>query len=994
MQTDGKIVLGGQFTAMGGATRNRIARVHADGSLDTDFNPNANDRVNGMAVQADGKILLGGVFTSVGGTTRNHIARLNADGTLDPGFDPDANDIVDSVAVQSDGRILFGGQFTSVKGVARKYLARVNADGSLDTAFNINADGIAYSLAPQADGKILLGGYFKDIGGIARTNLARLSSDGTLDPSFNAYANEAVYSLAVQADGKILVGGLFTSVSGTTRNRIARLHADGSLDLDFNPGADGEVFGVASQADGAILVGGNFSTVGGAAHARIARLLNDPAPQTLSVLDATRVQWLRGGSAPEVEQVTFDLSLNGGSSWTALGGGLRVPGGWARTGLSLPASGSIRARGRAAAGHLNSSSSLIEQVAEYVSPVVPPTVVTQPANRTVFAGESATFSVVAIGTEPLAYQWRFNGAAIPGATAPTCTVASAGAYSVVVTNIEGSVTSAVATLTVQPLDTAYVTARPQPSGSGPNPNGTYAETGISLGDSGAVGSAPSRPPVSGSRAYISSTPLTSTAAGVDLTPALLRTGVVYQIDYNFSSTAGNGSSNVVLSATAVNGDLSFTETDVLRRQYGNPPNVWQFMGYFTNGSGVPAPRVSLRYASGFVGSGSRLIFDTWRFMELAPCMSAPPVAVTGPLAANSTAVVVTGVSGGATQINVYQDGGMGMIKVAEKLNGLVAGVNIVTVSGLLKGAQVAATQIVGGQEGCIPTAGTRVGGGANPAVRIAFSIREDTTLTGPIGAYAAGTANIYFLGSSNVLAGSCPAEGIVLNPSANWQTVTLTRGPNPQSPLDPVVRWNNAGGDAWLDGSFGVFEGVAIASVDPNDNGPFDLYVDSLRNGATLIQGWEYAINGQTNYGFVWPGFSGTTSGNLLSAPDESVASVEIADTGWHSCRVRWQFVDGQTNRWLRLVTVGASGTPSPQVDLSQPISLRILLPPPGWTPPARAPILSLPSWQAGQFQFTLTGTAGSNYIIQVATNLTGSAWIPVLYQRGALPLHRSLRQQ
>ena len=123
---------------------------------------------------------------------------------------------------------------------------------------------------------------------------------------------------------------------------------------------------------------------------------------------------------------------------------------------------------------------------------------------------------------------------------------------------------------------------------------------------------------------------------------------------------------------------------------------------------------------------------------------------------------------------------------------------------------------------------------------------------------------------------------------------------------------------------------------------------------------------------------SGTTSGNLLSEPDDSATSVGIADTGWNSCRVRWQFLDGQTSRWLRLVTVGASGTPSPQVDLNQPISLRILLPPPGWSPPARAPILSLPSWQAGQFQFTLTGTPGSNYVIQVATNLTGSPWIPI----------------
>jgi hypothetical protein len=59
------------------------------------------------------------------------------------------------------------------------------------------------------------------------------------------------------------------------------------------------------------------------------------------------------------------LSVNGGSTWTALGSGARLNGGWGVTGLSLPANGSIRARGRATAGHENGSSSLIEQVASY-----------------------------------------------------------------------------------------------------------------------------------------------------------------------------------------------------------------------------------------------------------------------------------------------------------------------------------------------------------------------------------------------------------------------------------------------------------------------------------------------------------------------------------------------------------------------------------------------------------------------------------------------------
>src|SRR5947209_9932965 len=81
VQPDGKILVCGSFTALapnGGAsvTRNRIARLNADGTLDTAFNPNASGFVGAMAVQADGKILVGGAFTTIGGQPRNRIARL------------------------------------------------------------------------------------------------------------------------------------------------------------------------------------------------------------------------------------------------------------------------------------------------------------------------------------------------------------------------------------------------------------------------------------------------------------------------------------------------------------------------------------------------------------------------------------------------------------------------------------------------------------------------------------------------------------------------------------------------------------------------------------------------------------------------------------------------------------------------------------------------------------------------------------------------------
>ena len=117
--------------------------------------------------------------------------------------------------------------------------------------------------------------------------------------------------------------------------------------------------------------------------------------------------------------------------------------------------------------------------------ITPPTITTQPAGRTVPTGDPATFTVVATGTEPLAYQWRKAGTAIAGATAATFTISAAqltdnGAYSVVVTNAAGSVTSAVATLQVEPVAVApSLTTQPvaQTAAIGGNVTFSVAATG-------------------------------------------------------------------------------------------------------------------------------------------------------------------------------------------------------------------------------------------------------------------------------------------------------------------------------------------------------------------------------------------------------------------------------------------------------------------------------------------------------------------------------------
>jgi hypothetical protein len=155
------------------------------------------------------------------------------------------------------------------------------------------------------------------------------------------------------------VGGGFTGLGGQTRNYLGRLNADGTVDGTFNPGADGYVSSLAVQADGKVLAGGTFSALGGQPRNCIGRLNNtEPASQSLSSDDST-ITWLRGGTSPEVWRTTFDCSTNG-MDWTALGEGHRITGGWQMTGLSLPSSGTLRARGHVTGGQYNGSSWFVE----------------------------------------------------------------------------------------------------------------------------------------------------------------------------------------------------------------------------------------------------------------------------------------------------------------------------------------------------------------------------------------------------------------------------------------------------------------------------------------------------------------------------------------------------------------------------------------------------------------------------------------------------------
>ncbi len=390
LQSDDKILIGGGFTSYSGITANHIIRLNSDGSIDNTFvtDTGFDQHVITITLQSDNKILCGGDFTSYSGVTANYIIRLNSDGSIDNTFITNTgfDNTVGTITFQSDGKILVGGYFTSYSGVTSNYIIRLNSDGSIDNTF-VTGTGFDLDLYPiilQPDGKILCGGFFTTYSGITSNRIIRLNSDGSIDniPILNEiilknnlieYLNDAsdyytdrslvdkgyvdksdislsttlsneistrtsadlslatvvltgatnglslydksvglggqlsattlidvnnkelsfllsnnsfvigsgfdnyVNIFALQSDGKILVGGKFTSYSGITSNRIIRLNSDGSIDNSFitDTGFDHYVYSLTIQPDGKILVGGDFTSYSGVTANYIIRLNSD-----------------------------------------------------------------------------------------------------------------------------------------------------------------------------------------------------------------------------------------------------------------------------------------------------------------------------------------------------------------------------------------------------------------------------------------------------------------------------------------------------------------------------------------------------------------------------------------------------------------------------------------------------------------------------------------------------------------------------------------------
>lgn len=217
-QPDGKVIVCGQFSSYNGTSIQNIVRLNPNGTLDNSFVTGTgftgySGMVQALGIQSDGKIIVAGDFGDYNNTSVARIVRLLPNGSLDATFTPSSgpNDLVMDLIVKPNDEILICGKFGSYAGTLRPRIALLNSNGVLDNSF-VPVAAYAHtdtrSMAIQNDGKIVVGGNFYSFTDNVNRRLGRLNPDGSADLTF--IANPVVYnfpeSLGILQNGRIIVG--------------------------------------------------------------------------------------------------------------------------------------------------------------------------------------------------------------------------------------------------------------------------------------------------------------------------------------------------------------------------------------------------------------------------------------------------------------------------------------------------------------------------------------------------------------------------------------------------------------------------------------------------------------------------------------------------------------------------------------------------------------------------------------------------------------------
>jgi hypothetical protein len=310
----GRIYLAGNFVSVSGQPRSGLARLNADGSLDTTWSPSFGQPTV-QALALDGTTLfVGGHFTQVNGASQQNLAAIDTVTGQALAWTPNPNNAVQALATD-DSYLYVGGYFTTPKPRLASYSL---ADLTLRNAWSPAPDYGVGALA-TANGVVYAGGDFTQIASVNRRLIAALDpvtgAATSWDPRISNLGSSV--NTIVTDDTLVYVGGNFTSVNnGVTRNRVMAVNTDdtGSV-TPWNPniGPSQVVYSLA-VTDSQVYIGGQFPNVGGSPMPNLARV-----SKTTGALDNSwnpGIATTRGGGSSAQAFIVLGSQVIVGGSFT------------------------------------------------------------------------------------------------------------------------------------------------------------------------------------------------------------------------------------------------------------------------------------------------------------------------------------------------------------------------------------------------------------------------------------------------------------------------------------------------------------------------------------------------------------------------------------------------------------------------------------------------------------------------------------------------------
>lgn len=408
-QSDGKLIVGGQFSTYKGVTVNGLCRLLQNGDLDTTF-INSASGITGVGlgivlsikVLPDDRILIGGDFGSIQGNNRKDIARLHKDGTLDQSFNPgwaaapsgDPTSQVYAIEILPNGNYAFGGIHVN----GSNNIGICSPAGVIQPQTTLGGSGNAITdMKVYPGNRLLISGTFgsgKQF--IDRIILSSWTSDPTFEPYYLSFVangfNSRINTMLVLPDGKIMVGGDFTFFAQSTPGsvavgRLARLDSNGRLDAGFvsGNGFNGRVWQILQAPTGLnsnnFVVCGEFTSYQGTTTNRLAVITPTAA---------------LANSGTFANNIVYTVHKTQTENFMVTGGTFGAFNGSTQNGISL----------------LTANTCL------------KPVFLNYPVDQSATLGSTRTFSASVLPQTLAQYTWFRNGSQLPGVLLPPSATAS------------------------------------------------------------------------------------------------------------------------------------------------------------------------------------------------------------------------------------------------------------------------------------------------------------------------------------------------------------------------------------------------------------------------------------------------------------------------------------------------------------------------------------------------------------------------------------------